>query len=65
MTSKFQANMHIYIIWNWRRASDERGISKQVHSRFNFQLLNMMLEDDVMPWHTQEYDVRSQQVRTW
>jgi len=50
---QFEAN-YIRAIWNWRRAGDERGLSEREHSKFNYQLLNMLL-DDLMPWHKQMY----------
>ena len=46
---------YIRTIWNWRRANDERGLSERERSKFNYQFLNMLL-DDLMPWYTQEYD---------
>jgi len=51
---QFEAN-YIWAIWNWRRAGDERGLPERKHSKFNYQLLNMLL-DDLMPWHKQMYD---------
>ena len=57
MTSKgyhFEAK-YIRTILNWRRASDERGLSERERSKLNYELLNMIL-DDLMPWHTQKYD---------
>ena len=40
---------------NWRRACDERGLSSLQRSKFNYQLLNLIL-DELMPWHTKRYD---------
>ena len=51
---QFEAN-YIRAIWNWRRAGDERGLSERERSKFNYQLLNMLL-DNLMPWHKQMYD---------
>ena len=42
-------------IRNWRRACDERGLSSLQRSQFNYQLLNLML-DELMPWHSETYD---------
>ena len=35
---------------NWRRASDERGLTNDQRSNLNAGLLNYIL-DDLMPWH--------------
>jgi len=35
---------------NWRRASDERGLTNDQRSKLNAGLLNYIL-DDLMPWH--------------
>ena len=40
------------VIWNWRRAGDECGLSELQRSKFNYQLLNMIL----MPWYKETYD---------
>ena len=45
----------IRVIWNWRRAGDEHGLSELQHSKFNYQLLNMIL-DELMPWYKETYD---------
>ena len=50
----FEAN-YISVIWNWRRASDERGLSSLQRSRFNYKLLNLILVD-LMPWYKDSYD---------
>ena len=46
---------YIRTIWNWRRASDERGLNEWQWSKFNYQLLNMIL-DELMPWYKEIYD---------
>jgi len=46
---------YIRTIWNWRRASDERGLSECTRSKFNYSMLNMIL-DELMPWYKQCYD---------
>ena len=43
------------IIWNWRRSCDERGLSELQRCRFNYQFLNLILEE-LMPWYKQQYD---------
>lgn len=40
---------------NWRRACDERSLSSLQRFKFNYQLLNFIL-DELMPWHTKTYD---------
>ena len=37
-------------ITNWRRACDERGLSELTRSKFNYGMLNLIL-DELMPWH--------------
>ena len=57
MSSKgyqFEAD-YIRTIWNWRRAGDERGLSERERSKFNYELLNMLL-GDLMPRYKQNYD---------
>ena len=41
------------MIRNWRRASDERGLSNEQRSNFNNELLDYIL-DELMPWHKDE-----------
>ena len=44
---------HLRVIRNWRRASDEQGLSDEQRSHFNNELLNYIL-DELMPWHKNE-----------
>lgn len=37
------------------RACDERGLSELTRSKYNYQFLNLML-DELMPWHKKYYD---------
>ena len=46
---------YIKTIWNWRRAGDEHGLSSLERCRFNYQMLNLVLED-LMPWYKKSYD---------
>ena len=46
---------YIRTICNWRRATDERGLIEIEWSKYNYQLLNMIL-DELMPWYKQNYD---------
>lgn len=45
----------VRVIKNWRCACDKRGLSSRVRSKFNYQLLNLML-DELMPWYEDTYD---------
>lgn len=42
---------YLRIVRNWRRASDERGLSDVQRRSFNREFLDLIL-DEVMPWHT-------------
>lgn len=53
---EFEAR-YITVIWNWRRACDERGLSELKRCRFNYEFLNLVL-DELMPWHKESYDFR-------
>ena len=46
---------YITIIWNWRRASDERGLSSLERFYFNYQFLNLILEE-LMTWYKKFYN---------
>ena len=39
----------------WRRACDESGLTELQRCRFNYGLLNLVL-DELMPWHRDVYD---------
>jgi len=41
---------YIETFCNWRRASDECSLSNLTCSKYNYSLLNMIL-DKLMPWH--------------
>ena len=41
---------YVRTIHNWRRATDERGLSQQERSEFNKNFLYMVL-DELIPWH--------------
>lgn len=45
---------YITVVGNWRAGCDERGLSELQRSKYNYGLLNYILED-LMPWH-EEYD---------
>ena len=46
---------YIETVCNWRRAGDERGLSSLLRSKYNYGMLNMIL-DELMPWHKQQYN---------
>lgn len=52
---------YIQTVWNWQRACDECGLNELQHSKFNYQFLNMIL-DELMPWHKELYDFSSLEV---
>ncbi len=54
----------IRIILNWRRACDERGLSELQRSRYNYKMLNFLL-DDLMPWHHEIYDFSTLEVNRY
>ena len=45
----------IRTVLNWRRACDERGLSELQRCRYNYKMLNFLL-DDLMPWHREMCD---------
>ena len=45
----------VRIIRNWRRACDQCGLSSRQRSKFNYDLLNLLL-DELMPWYKDSYD---------
>ena len=54
----------VNVVRNWRRASDERGLTQLQRCRFNYELLNMLL-DELMPWHTTHYDLSLMEVNRY
>ena len=59
----FEAH-YIDAILNWRRSSDERGLTQLERSRFNYQMLNYLL-DELMPWHKDCYDFSTLEVNRY
>ena len=53
--------MFVRIVLNWRRASDERGLTELERCRYNYKMLNFLLED-LMPWHSENYDFSTLEV---
>ena len=50
-----QEARHVQLIANWHEASDGRGLSQLQWSKYNYEMLNYVL-DDWMPWHHEKYD---------
>ncbi len=51
-------------VQNWRRACDERGLTQIKRCQFNYELLNMLL-DELMPWHRTQYDLSLMEVNRY
>ena len=52
---------YIRVVSNWRRASDERGLSQQVRTTYNQEFLKFIL-DELMPWHLSGHDYSTLEV---
>jgi len=46
---------YVEVISNWHEASDGRGLSQLQRCRYNYNMLNYIL-DELMPWHNENYD---------
>ena len=56
---------YIETVLNWRRASDERGLSELERCRFNYHMLNYLL-DELIPWlDYQKYDMSTMEVNKY
>ena len=70
LTKFMERNNHTYeakyteVIWNWRRACDERGLSELTRCKFNHQFLNLIL-DELLPWHMHYYDLSLLQINRY
>ena len=53
----------IYIL-NWRRSSDERGLAQLQRCRYNYEMLNYLL-DELMPWYKENYDFSTLEVNRY
>lgn len=49
---------YVRIIAQWHEASDGRGLSQMQRCRYNYEMLNFIL-DEWMPWHSETYDFAS------
>ncbi len=52
---------YVRTIHNWRRATDERGLTQQQRSEFCQDFLKLVL-DELMPWHTKNLDYSTLEV---
>ena len=59
---KFEAK-YIEVVYNWRRASDERGLKDEERSKFNHEMLQY-LKDELVPWH-KDYDLSKLEVNRY
>lgn len=63
--SNYEYEAHyMNVIRTWRLSCDERGLSQLQRCRFNYQLLNMLL-DELMPWHSVQYDLSLMEVNRY
>ena len=46
---------YIECICNWRKACDERGLKELTRCKYNYQFLNLVL-NELMPWFSETYD---------
>ena len=51
-------------ICNWRQACDRRGLSELQRCHYNYNFLNLVL-DELMPWHTERYDFSDLEVNRY
>ncbi len=52
---------YIETILNWRRYSDERGLTQLLCCRYNYDMLNYLLYE-LMPWYKENYDFSTLEV---
>lgn len=55
---------HVKVMASWHEASDGRGLSQLQCSRYNYQMLNYVL-DDWMLWHHRNYDFSTIDINRW
>ena len=53
--------MYIKTIRNWRLSCDERGLTQLRRCKYNYQMLNFILEE-LMPWYNEKYDFSTLEV---
>ena len=52
---------YVRTIHNWRRATDERGLTQQERSQYSKEFLNLVLAE-LMPWHQHNPDYSTLEV---
>lgn len=55
---------YVRVVLNWRRASDERGLSESERNRFNLEMLTF-IKDDLIPWHSDVHDLSTLEVNRY
>ncbi len=55
---------YIETILNWRRSSDERSLTQLLRCRYNYDMLNYLL-DELMPWYKENYDFSTLEVNRY
>jgi hypothetical protein len=53
--NRFYEGRFVHTVANWHKASDGRGLSEDVRSTYNHEMLHFLLED-WMPWFRNNYD---------
>ena len=54
---------YVEAVLNWRRASDERGLSESERNKYNLEMLQF-IKDDLIPWH-KAYDLSTLEVNRY
>lgn len=52
---------YIRVVLNWRRSGDERGLSELRRQKYNYEMLNFLIED-LSPWLKDDYDLSTLEV---
>lgn len=52
---------YIRVVLNWRRSGDERGLSELQRQKYNYEMLNFLIED-LSPWLKDDYDLSTLEV---
>ena len=53
--------LFIQTVYQWHVASDGRGVSQLQRCKYNYAILNYLL-DELMPWHNELYDFSTLEV---
>ena len=54
----------VKVIRNWRDACDKRGLSSLQRCKYNYELLQFML-DELRPWHSKHYEFSLMEVNRY